>query len=916
MIPQILIEPCNRTGGVFNAFCRYGAKDMKTLLSILLLFLIPLQQSAQEMLYQTDAYTLMSDRVREGNFEAVARSRSEIASNYKSRHDASVQIKFAVNGTMNDIADYEENRLFFSSEHDRVVSPVYLLGTRESSDFIGRGEGKNQDGITTVTFRLDMRPMLEAFRKQGYYEFYNLKRVTPEEFKGVYITGDKPPLVGKFERPPFPKQFELTDADKDGIYEVTIDLETKGGPAGNAQTLGVWKLQTDISRLPRYQSSQLLMNALYDMSLEEMLLNVRPDGAFRAGKLWDGVWTRDISYSILLSLALVAPDVARESLMKKVSSDGRIIQDTGTGGSWPVSTDRMVWALAAWEIYTVSGDEQWLNTAYRIISKSAAADLKDVRAANGLFNGESSFMDWREQSYPRWMDAKDIYQSQCLSTNAVHYETYRILSKMAGRLGLPAKEYDEAAAALKAAVNSRLWMPDKGYYGEYRYGRSFSSLSPRSESLGEALAVLFDIADEKQQRLIVSNTPVVDYGVPDFHPQIPNMPAYHNNAVWPFVVGYWTWAATRARNASAVEHGMGAIYRQAALFLTNKENMTATAGDPVTMLNSDRQLWSVAANLALVYRVLFGMHFEPDRLVLRPFIPRPYKDRRTLANFKYRAATLDITIDGYGDRIKSVTLDGKRLAAAVVPGDLSGRHTLVLTMANNDLPSQKITKLDARFAPETPALSLSGSRLSWNSVEGARKYFVYENGIKISETTAPAFALTKKGYGEYQVSAVDGEGRQSFLSAPIEVLSPAGKIEIEAEADQGGVQNQHQGYSGRGYLRLDKAENPVFDYKLNVGRPGRYVLKFRYANGNGPINTENKCAVRTLRLDGRHVGALVMPQRGNEWNNWGYTNSHILTLTAGQHSLKVAFEDSDNNMNGAVNEALLDKIELTFLGER
>jgi hypothetical protein len=826
-------------------------------------------------------------------------------------YDNSVQIKFAVNGTMNDIADYEENRLFFGSEYDRVTSQVYLFGTRESNDFIGRGEGANQDGITTVTFRLDMRPLLEAFKRKGYYEFYNLKRITPEEFKGVYITGDKPPLVKKFERPPFPSQFEMKDPDKDGIYEVRIDLESKSSPNGNRTSPAIWKLQEDISHLPQYQSSQVLVDALYAMSLEEMLLNIRPDGVFMAGKLWDGVWTRDISYSIYLSLAILAPDVAKKSLLKKVSSDGRIIQDTGTGGSWPVSTDRMVWALAAWEIYTLTGDKQWLNTAYQIINKSATADLKDVRAANGLFYGESSFMDWREQSYPRWMDPKDIYKSQVLSTNAVHYKTHQILSKMARLLGKPAKEYTEAAASLKAAINKHLWMPDRGYYGAYMYGRNFSSLSPKSESLGEALSVLFDIAESNQQKLIVRNTPVVEYGVPDFYPQIPNMPSYHNNAIWPFVVGYWTWASAKAKNSRAVEHGLGSNIRQAALFLTNKENMRASAGDPTTMLNSDRQLWSVAANLAQAYRVFFGMHFEPDKLIFRPFIPKSYKGNKTLTNFKYRAATLDITVEGYGDTIKSVTLDGKRIASAIIPGDITGKHTLVVTMADNDAPRSAITKIDVRFSPETPSVSLSSAKLTWDPVDGARKYFIYRNGRKISETSNTAFSVPDKVYGEYQVLSVDDRGSQSFLSAPVEHSSPV-RIEIEAEAGKGNVQNQYDGYSGKGYLKLDKAQNLALDYRVSIGKPGSYIIKFRYANGNGPLNTENKCAIRTLRLNGKHIGAVVLPQRGTEWNNWGYSNSHIVYLTAGQHILKVAFEDSDENMNGAVNEALLDKIELSL----
>ncbi|GAI75469.1 unnamed protein product, partial [marine sediment metagenome] len=357
----------------------------------------------------------------------------------------------------------------------------------------------------------------------------------------------------------------------------------------------------------------MISDALYNLSLEELLQDIRMDGAFMAGAKWPGVWTRDISYSILLSLAIISPEESKKSLMAKVDY-GRIIQDTGTGGSWPVSSDRMIWALAAWEIYTVTGDRDWLEYAYGVIKTSAESDLKVVHnQATGLVHGESSFLDWREQTYPRWMDPKDIYTSQNLGTNAVHYRTYEILAEMADILGDSGGQYLGIATSIKKGMNTYLLMPDKGYYGQYLYGRNYLSLSPRSESLGEALAVLFDIADEPQQRQIIERMPVLTFGTPCIYPQIPNIPPYHNNGIWPFVCAYRTWAAAKVANMNAVEHGLASIYRPAALFLTNKENMIASTGDYMgTEINSDRQLWSVAGNLAMVYRILLGMSFTPD----------------------------------------------------------------------------------------------------------------------------------------------------------------------------------------------------------------------------------------------------------------------------------------------------------------
>ncbi len=75
-----------------------------------------------------------------------------------------------------------------------------------------------------------------------------------------------------------------------------------------------------------------------------MINAIEPDSTFRTGKEWSGVWTRDISYSIILSLAYLQPKVAKYSLLRKVKN-GVIVQDTGTGGAYPVSTDRMVWAM-------------------------------------------------------------------------------------------------------------------------------------------------------------------------------------------------------------------------------------------------------------------------------------------------------------------------------------------------------------------------------------------------------------------------------------------------------------------------------------------------------------------------------------------------------------------------------------------
>ncbi len=127
-----------------------------------------------------------------------------------------------------------------------------------------------------------------------------------------------------------------------------------------------WKLDKDLSAFPQYQSGYPLQTPIYNMSLEEMIKAVEPDSTFRTGKEWAGVWTRDISYSIILSMAYLQPQVAKYSLMKKVNKKKKIIQDTGTGAA-PGLCLQTGWSgpLLPGEIYKATGDKDWLARSLR-----------------------------------------------------------------------------------------------------------------------------------------------------------------------------------------------------------------------------------------------------------------------------------------------------------------------------------------------------------------------------------------------------------------------------------------------------------------------------------------------------------------------------------------------------------------------
>ena len=655
-----------------------------------------------------------------------------------------------------------------------------------------------------------------------------------------------------------------------------------------------WELSKDISAFPQYKSSYPLMDALYNLSLEEMLNAVEADNTFRTGKEWAGVWTRDISYSIILSMALLQPEVAKISLMKKVKND-RIIQDTGTGGSYPVSSDRMIWAVAAWEVYKTTGDKDWLNTIYLIILNSITDDVKNIYdQKTGLVLGESSFLDWREQTYPEWMQPADIFASYNLGTNAVHYAANLVLVEIAGILkdAKIIKTHTQLANKIKMGINKYLWMPAKGYYGQYLYGRHHQVLSPRAEALGEALTILFDIADVNIQPKIVAATPVNEFGIPSIYPQIPDVPPYHNNAVWPFVQSYWALAAAKTGNEQSLIQSMSSIYRASALFLTNKENFVASTGDFAgTQINSSNMLWSLAGNLSLIYKVVFGINILKNGLMFKPLVPKALKGKRTLNKFKYQNAILDINMSGYGDVIKSITLNGKPLKNATIPSNISGNHTINIILSSQDISKSKSALIKNCYSPATPKVQQNDFQLYWGTIPEAIEYHILKDGKVTDKTTSNSYLAAKSG--EYQVTAINENGIPSFASEPINVYQPEDVLIIPINI-----------------MAIKDKYNPI---TLNITLPesGLYAIDINYANGHGPISTENKCAIRSFKVNGSFSGIFVFPQRGtNDWGNYGFSNVNQIKLPKGPHQFQLSFEDWNENMNGDINEAMLQYLRL------
>lgn len=706
-----------------------------------------------------------------------------------------------------------------------------------------------------------------------------------------------------------------------------------------------WSLKLDISHLPHYTSSLTIDNALYNLSLEESEKAIEPDSTYRTGVYWGGVWTRDVSYSILHSLAQLNPEVSKNSLLAKINANNRIIQDTGTGGAWPCSTDRTTWILAAWEVYLVTGEKEWLDRIYPVIRNTIEDDrLVAYDPATQLMRGETSWLDWREQEYPLWAQPVDIYRSEPMGTNAVHYRSMRILAEICRLEHQPqlAQKYDGWADQLREGMNRHLWMEDQGLYAIYLYGRNHLVQHPQMEILGESFAILWDIATPERQQRISQNMVSEPFGTPDFYPNLSDQYPYHNDGMWPFTQAYWMKAQQKAGNEMGVLHSIASIYRLTAMTLTNLENMVIYNGnDKGLPINSPRQLWSVAADAAIVPNVYFGIQYELDGIHFNPLVPKALRGTRQLSNFRYRQAVLDLKVSGYGNVIKSFRLDGVE-SAPLFPADLKGNHTIEMVLADKQPAPMPITLKENAYQPLTPSASITGQTLSWQPVQTAVSYLIYKDGKQLAKLSAEALSYALTTEGEYAVVAVNEAGWHSYMSEPLYhytngryyavgdyalPFDPARRQVKESAGGGGGESGKVEARSAVPTLAgvdvsgaqgkiamITRNENILITIPIEVEQEGDYALDWRYANGNGPINTDNKCATRLLYVDGQHAGASVFPHRGEgRWNDWGWSNAIVTHLTPGRHIISLEFSATVENMNITVNQALLDQLRVTRL---
>jgi hypothetical protein len=700
---------------------------------------------------------------------------------------------------------------------------------------------------------------------------------------------------------------------------------------------------TELPDQPVLRSGDVLFDALFALAVEEARENAVDavsDGAFgggvpvpcrcyRTGELWSWVWTRDTAYATDLGLAWLDPARARDSLLFKLStprSGGapQIVQDTGSGGSWPVSTDRVVWALGARKLLWVLPPAERADFRDRLLPALIETIEVDRRTVfdprDGLYRGEQSFLDWREQSYPSWTaaDTTSIAMSKALSTNVDHLVSLRLAAALAAEVGddVRATRYAGWADALAAAVDDELWKGDG--WATVVGGGLDPSTSGQRDWLGTSLAAL-ELDAPDHAAAAVGAYPHGAFGPPVIWPQQPFVPIYHNRAIWPFVTAYGLKAARAVGNAPVADAAVASLVRGAALNLSHMENLEVQTGanwrddGPYSgpVINSRRQLWSVAGYVSLVVDGVFGVDPTGAELDAEPFVTAWLRDgwlagtdEVVLHRLPFRGDRVDVrlVLPPVGASpgtlgVEERTFDGATLTLTLGPGEPS--------------PASRTDVVDdgdfrSWWAPREPTVTQTSGVLTLDAAgEAGVEFEVLRDGERAaSGVSGPTWVdplAGEPGTRCYSAASVfPGVGYRSQPTPPTCDWGP-GFARITTLPASSFVANggTFVWNHGREHYEAWGGPDDTLEVTFTATATGRHLLQAVYGNGAGPVSTGITCAHKRLEVfDGpARVGEgwLVMPHLG-DWARWADSTLVPVELVAGR-TYRLVVSDGPNMSN-------------------
>jgi len=539
--------------------------------------------------------------------------------------------------------------------------------------------------------------------------------------------------------------------------------------------------------------------------------------------------SNDVYDAIGMTLSYLNPDISMR-LLKKLVKDGRVVgEDTDF---YPAHNDRLAWATAAWRVYLATGDREWLRYAYNVCDATFRQDQDIIfNDHNGMVQGSSSDFTPLTAALPAWMDNNEVFASYTLNNNMQTIGALLDMANMADELGIDGSNLEQQAYHCLDAVNSYMWNENHGQYTAMLYGQSCFFQAPCCDNRAQALAVVWGLADDDDRAsTLIEKTPVTHCGVNSFYPSNGHTlePCLYEKS-WGLVQGLWNMAAARVENYNALRRGMAALWRAQALYST----MLVDGGDAYL------DLTCALSNVAMTHRVIAGMTFEPQGIEFEPVVPACFTGDKQLMGFKYRGATLDITVKGTGHEVDFILLDDKRMDGTFIEASkLQKRHSIVITMKEGHVGSQGVTVVNSRtLQPEEPIVMWNGDSASIFNYNPNLAYKLVVDGSRHYSIDDSVFALPQ----------IDKFAELAVVAANKRCFSYSSRPFIKGGPDY---------Y----YTHIPEAvaHSESLTVDVNVRQAGTYMLNINY------ISPATVIDVRTVSANTHRMGIVVMGGLGTD----------------------------------------------------
>lgn len=438
-----------------------------------------------------------------------------------------------------------------------------------------------------------------------------------------------------------------------------------------------------------------------------------------AGLHYGKPWTRDAAINIWNGFGLIAPQVAKNTLIAQLTTN-ELNEVVITGQYW----DKIIWTIGAWHYYLYAGDKAFLALAYKATQNTLKQLEKDEFSGEiGLFRGPAVYGDG-VSAYPdiytnhqiksqkgtysgiyHWAAVNDELKHpvgygmpmHALSTNSVYYKVYTLLDKMALTLEQTANtSWINKAEQLHIAINTNFWNQDKK---NYNYLVDPFGGSDAQESLGISFSLLFGIANAEKTVQIFKNTVVEPAGIPAVYPsfqryrnEIKDTYGRHSGTVWPHIQGFWADAAMQSNRPDIFSHEFNALTQHAIrdfqfveIYHPTKKISYGGVQEPShkdfsEWFVAERQTWSATAYISMIYKNIIGMNFSEQGVTFTPFLPKGINSI-SLLGLSYKDMILDVNISGVGKRIKHFSVNDKTSDSHFISENIDGKVRVNIQLA-------------------------------------------------------------------------------------------------------------------------------------------------------------------------------------------------------------------------------------------